>query len=161
MVINTIMKRSSVSALSVLVLAMTMTSTTFAVNSNVKPIPKNFNGKWAGLHSAKKKLNQAILKDLCENGGEQDTSYFATFDPDRHKITNVAFWEDLTTEYPISYSQYNSNHIKGQSLSVSFEMGEDDTLSTKTVHKFDYKLAGDKLFIGTVDGKSIEMRRCS
>ena len=62
MVINTIMKRSSVSALSVLVLAMTMTSTTFAVNSNVKPIPKNFNGKWAGLHSAKKKAQSSYSK---------------------------------------------------------------------------------------------------
>ena len=130
-----------------------------AVNSNVKAIPKNFVGKWAGLHSTKQKLTTALLKDLCDNGGEQDTAFFVDFNADRQRITNVAYWEDFYTEYPVSYSKYSNTHIVGQSLSVSFEMGSDDTLSNKTFSKFEYKLVGDKLYNGSGE-KLIEMRRC-
>lgn len=129
------------------------------VNSNVKPIPKNFMGKWAGLHSTQEKLTKTVLKELCQNGGEQNTSFFVTFNPDRQRITNVAFWEDFYTEYPVSYSKYTDNHIAGQSLTIGFEMGSDDWLSNKTYSKFDYKLKGDKLYIGS-GSKVIEMMRC-
>lgn len=128
-------------------------------NSNVKPIPTNFSGKWAGLHSTKQKLNKAVLKDLCDNGGEQDTSFFVTFNEDRQRMTNVAYWEDMSTEYPVSYSKYTPNHIAGQSLSLSFEMGDEDTLANKTVTKFDYKIVSGKLYIGTPTD-TIEMMRC-
>lgn len=129
------------------------------VNSNIKAIPKNFVGKWAGLHSTKEKLTKAVLEDLCQNGGEQDTSFFVDFNSDRQRITNVAFWEDLYNEYPVSYSKYADNHIVGQSLTISFEMGSDDWLSKKTFFKFEYRLNGDKLYNGS--GKRlIEMMRC-
>lgn len=157
MSIKTMTKLSFTGAL---ILAMSATSQVLALNSNVKPIPENFDGKWAGLHSTKQKLSDTIAKDLCDNGGEQDTSYFVTFDPNRQRIANVSYWEDLATEYPVSYSKYTPNHIKGEALSISYEMGSDDTLSTKTAHKFDYRLANNILYIGTMDGKFIEMRRC-
>lgn len=129
-----------------------------APNSNVKPIPSNFSGKWAGLHSTKQKLDKTILKDLCDNGGDQNTSFFVTFDEDSQSIVNVAYWEDVYTEYPVSYSKYMSNHIMGQSLSISFEMGG-DALANKTVAKFDYKLANEKLYIKTPTS-TLEMMRC-
>lgn len=112
------------------------------------------------MHSTKKKLTQTILKDLCENGGEQDTAYFVTFDPDRQRIKSVSYWEDLDTEYPISYSKYTPNHITGQSLTLSFEMGDDDMLAAKNVGKFDYRITNGKLYVSTYDNQSIEMRRC-
>ncbi len=127
--------------------------------SNVKDVPKNFIGKWAGMHSTKQKLTKTILEDLCNNGGEQDTSFFVDFDSDGQRITNVAYWEDLTTEYPVSYSKHSANQISGQSLSISFEMGSDDTLSSKTYSKFDYKISGNKLYVGT-GADVIEMMRC-
>lgn len=112
------------------------------------------------MHSTKKKLTQTILKDLCENGGEQDTAYFVTFDPDRQRIKSVSYWEDLDTEYPISYSKYTPNHITGQSLTLSFEMGDDDMLAAKNVGKFDYRITNGKLYVSTYDNQYIEMRRC-
>lgn len=158
------MKLTNLVSLTVVVSLSLASSLSFAdssVNSNVKPIPDNFSGKWAGLHSTKKKLTAATLKDLCDNGGEQDTSFFVTFDPDRQRSSNVSYWEDVYTEYPVSYSKYTPNHISGQSLSISFEIGSEDSLSTKTFSKFDYKIVNGRLFIGTVDGKSIEMGRCT
>lgn len=144
-----------------LTFALTMSAPAVAVDySNVKTIPDNFNGRWAGMHSTKKKLTQTILKDLCENGGEQDTAYFVTFDPDRQRIKSVSYWEDLDTEYPISYSKYTPNHITGQSLTLSFEMGDDDMLAAKNVGKFDYRITNGKLYVSTYDNQYIEMRRC-
>ncbi len=142
-----------------LLLVSTLSFSSSSDISNVKAVPKNFIGKWAGMHSTKQKLTKAILDDLCENGGEQDTSFFVDFNSDGQRITNVAYWEDLTTEYPVSYSKYSANHISGQSLSIGYEMGSDDTLSNKTYSKFDYKISGNKLYVGT-GTDVIEMMRC-
>ena len=127
--------------------------------SNVKPIPKAFIGKWAGMHSTKQKLNKTILKDLCDNGGEQDTSFFVDFNADAQRLTGVSYWEDSYDEYPISYSKYTPTHISGQSLSIAFEMGEDDQLSNKHVGKFDYKIVNGTLYLDS-GNTVIEMMRC-
>ena len=156
------MKSKMIVALMVMANLALASSLSFAdeqVDSNVKVIPKNFIGKWAGLHSTDNKLTKAVLKDLCENGGEQDTSYFVTFNSDRQRVTNVAFWEDLYTEYPVTYSKYSNTHIAGQTLVISFEMGSDDWLATKNFSKFEYRLSGDKLYNGSGD-QVIEMMRC-
>ena len=127
--------------------------------SNVKPIPKAFIGKWAGMHSTKQKLNKTILKDLCEHGGEQNTSFFVDFDVDQQRLTGVSYWEDSYEEYPISYSKYTPHHISGQSLSIAFQMGEDDQLSNKHVGKFDYKIVNGTLYF-SLENKIVEMMRC-
>lgn len=127
--------------------------------SNVKPVPKAFLGKWVGLHDTQQKLTKTVLADLCENGGEQDTSYFLEFDANEQRATEVTYWEDIVYNYPISYSTYTKNHIAGQLLSISFEMGDDDELSSKYVRKFDYKIAGGVLTY-TSDYQTIKMMRC-
>ena len=142
-----------------LMLVSTLSFSSSNVNSNIKPIPKNFIGKWAGMHSTKKKLTKSILNDLCENGGEQDTSFFVDFNPDGQRLTSVSWWEDVDTEYPVSYSKYTANHILGQSLSMSFEMGEEDTLASKTFSSFEYKISNGKLYVGS-GANVIEMMRC-
>lgn len=150
-----------------LALALALTSTaamaevneTAQVQSNIKPIPKAFIGKWAGLHDTKKKLNKAGFKDLCANGGEQDTSYFIEFDQNRQRLTELTYWEDISYEYPVSYSKYTPTHVAGQSLSIYFEMGSDDDLAGKHVGKFDYKIVNGKLTM-TTDYQTIELMRC-
>lgn len=142
-----------------LILVSTLSFSSSNVNSNVKPIPKNFIGKWAGMHSTKKKLTKSILNDLCKNGGEQDTSFFVDFNTDGQRLTSVSWWEDLDTEYPVSYRKYTANHISGQSLSISFEMGEEDTLASKTFSSFEYKISNGKLYVGS-GTNVIEMMRC-
>lgn len=142
-----------------LMLVSTLSFSSSDFNSNVKPIPKNFIGKWAGMHSTKKKLTKSILNDLCENGGEQDTSFFVDFDPDGQRLTSISWWEDQDTEYPVSYSKYTANHISGKSLSISYEMGEDDTLESKTFSNFNYKISNGKLYAGS-GANVIEMMRC-
>ncbi|TXD98134.1 hypothetical protein ES754_04120 [Psychrobacter frigidicola] len=142
-----------------LIVSSTICATHANPTSNVKPIPKAFIGKWAGLHSTKQKVNKTILKDLCDNGGEQDTSFFVDFNSDGQRLTGISYWEDSYEEYPISYSKYTPNHISGQSLSVAFEMGEEDLLSNKHVGKFDYKITNGTLYLRT-DNTVIEMMRC-
>lgn len=71
----------------------------------------------------------------------------------------IQFRRRFYTEYQVSYSQYLHTHITGQSLSISYEIGSDDTLSNNTFSKFEYKLEGDKLYNGSGE-KLIEMRRC-
>lgn len=156
MTVNSIMR---VTVALNLMLASTLSFSSPNVNSNIKPIPKNFIGKWAGMHSTKKKLTKSILNDLCENGGEQDTSFFVDFNPDGQRLTSVSWWEDVNTEYPASYSKYTANHISGQSLSMSFEMGEDDMLASKTASNFEYKISNSKLYVGS-GANIIEMMRC-
>lgn len=59
----------------------------------------------------------------------------------------------------MSYSKYTANHISGKSLSISYEMGEDDTLASKTFSSFDYKISNGKLYVGS-GANVIEMMRC-
>ena len=73
-----------------LMLVSTLSFSSSNINSNIKPIPKSFIGKWAGMHSTKKKLTKSILNDLCKNGGEQDTSFFVDFNPDGQRLTSVS-----------------------------------------------------------------------
>lgn len=152
-------RRKQIILAAFLLLSSVISITNAAPTSNVKPIPKAFIGKWAGMHSTKQKLNKTILKDLCDNGGEQDTSFFVDFNADAQRLTGVSYWEDSYEEYPISYSKYTPTHISGQSLTIAFEMGEDDQLSNKHVGKFDYKIINGTLYLGS-DDTIIEMMRC-
>lgn len=134
------------------------------VQSNVKPIPKAFYGKWAGMHSTDLTLNRKLLTDLCRNGGDQNTSYFITFNNDGQRIKTVLYWEDLYESYPVSFSKYSANHIKGKQLSLSYEMGEpedeEEMLASKHVADFEYKIEGGKLYVANINKGYDVLMRC-
>ena len=134
------------------------------VQSNVKPIPKAFYGKWAGMHSTDLTLNRKLLTNLCRDGGEQNTSYFITFNKDGQRIKTVLYWEDLYESYPISFSKSSANHIQGKALGLSYEMGwpddEEGVLASKYLSDFEYKIEGDKLYVANINKGYDVLMRC-
>ena len=144
--IATILALSSISTL-------TLASTVF-IDSNIKPIPKLFVGKWAGLHSTEVKLDKQVLKDLCENGGDSDTSYFVEFAEDGLQIQTLVWWVTLSTEYPQSYSQYSVDQISGQSLKSYATYNNE-----QEINNFNFRIINDKLYDG-YDENKIELMRC-
>ena len=125
------------------------------INLDIMPIPKSFIGKWAGLHSTDQKLNEQVLRDLCDNGGDSDTAYFVEFSADNPKIQTLVWWVTLSNQYLLSYSQYSTNHISGKAAK-SYSAYDDNE---QEIDKFDFEIINDKLY-DRYEDQAIELWRC-
>ncbi len=130
-------------------------SASLIVNSDIKPIPVSFIGKWAGLHSTDQKLDKQVLRDLCENGGDSDTAYFVEFLEGGLQIQTLVWWVTLSNEYPLSFSHYSADHIAGQSAKSYATASENES----EINSFNFKISDGKLYDGYGDD-IIELMRC-
>lgn len=153
------MHKKIVIVLYLLLISTSSMSSNTQINSTFKPFPKPFIGKWAGLHSTHKELDKIVLDDLCEHGGDADTSYFIEFNQEDSSIMTLVWWTNLSTEYPISYDNYTASYISGRSSSNQFELVESNKRKTDSFSEFEYRIVNNKLYTG-FDDEVIELMRC-
>lgn len=137
-------------------LIITILMGVFLTNSaiaEVEPIPKAFHGKWVGVHDGTRITRKDAI-NICDGSYDnnyQNRAWIWIFDNNKSEFRSIAYYEDVSTYYPISYSKYSSHAIKGEAKVIFTPVSEErETFNDD----FDFTLKDNKLYLKYVDSEN-------